>query len=729
MNDDLTKEKYMITPEENLKSIIEEIQNNEIMLPDFQRQFDWDLEKQNGLVASVLTKLPIGGILLLKADSKDYKSKRIGLDSQEGAIGVIPNKTNFLLDGQQRMTCLTNVFSDIIHEASGKRVSKLASRQLLATRFYLKIDRWSEDIETGSQKDLFGIRSLDFRFDVSKAEEPDFFTADISDYIECRTFFASEYDKKPYMPCHRYDDKLDDYCFETPGVYLIPLFLLVGSDSKDDKLRKKRLLAIIKRMKDMIVEAISTCHTNLELADKEMFAFSVITDQLDKDNYRKALDKDIIFNELVQDKADLWEDYFQKYLYSCVEKLKLNKIEMPEGSRARAIDIYENMNMGGLSLSTFDLVAARVAKSSRDALHDRVLRSLSSNKKYNLSAIPAEVRRYIPKEYNASKMIGAVEGRISSVCSNLFLEVLGLYCNNKMYNPNEAKCMYSKSAQILKLSELEIDENCEKVCIAIDRAFCFLQTRCGIQSLSDVNYKLMIRLIAYIFTNDEWYNNPAVHDKIEAWYWAAVFSGEYDKDQNERFEKNLKSMLESLTVKSKAYDWIVTLKDNVLETPYFSECSFLLMEKADEDRFPKEHLGKYFCQLYLSRPYSDLIHDDIIVNVFLKGKLQKHHIIPLGSVKKIGESSDKLRNDKKNLANSPLNYVYITESTNLEISAKSLLEYEKVITASAKSALSIVNYPNVNDLDDLTKVRGWLKERHEILKGYIQNRIKTLLSS
>ena len=129
----------MITPEENLKSIVEEIQNNKIMLPDFQRQFDWSIEKQSGLVASVLTKLPVGGILLLTADSKDYKSKRIGLDSKEKINGDIPDKTNFLLDGQQRMTCLTNVFSDVIHEASEQKVSKLASRQLLATRFYLKI--------------------------------------------------------------------------------------------------------------------------------------------------------------------------------------------------------------------------------------------------------------------------------------------------------------------------------------------------------------------------------------------------------------------------------------------------------------------------------------------------------------------------------------------------------------------------------------------------------------
>lgn len=719
----------MITPEENLKSIIEEIQKNEIMLPDFQRQFDWDLEKQSGLVASVLTKLPVGGILLLKADSKDYKSKRIGLDSKEGITGSIPSKTNFLLDGQQRMTCLTNVFSDVIHEASEKKVSKLASRQLLATRFYLKIDRWSESIIPESQKDLFGIRSLDFRFDVSKGQEPDFLTADISDKIEYRTFLASEYDKKPYMPGQRYDDKLDDYCFETPGVYLIPLYLLVGSDSKDDKLRKKRLLAIIKRMKDQIVEAISTYHANLDSLQKEAFAFSVITDQLDRDGYKKASDKDKEFDTLVSDKADLWEDYFQKYLYSCVENIKLNKIEMPEGSRARAIDIYENMNMGGLSLSTLDLVAARVAKVSQDSLYDRILAYLTKNKKYNMSAIPVEVKAFLPKDYNASKSTGAVDTRVSKACADLFLEVLGLYCNNKSYDSNEAKCIYSKSPQILKLSEKEIDENCEKVCVAIDRALCFLQTRCGIQTVSDVNYKLMIRLIAYIFTNDKWYNSSAVHDKLEAWYWSAVFSGEYDKDQNDRYEKNLKSILESLTIKSKGYDWIITLRDNILETPYFSDCSFLLMEKANEDRVPKEHLGKYFCQFFLSRPYADLIDDGITVSVFSKEKLEKHHIIPLGSVTKIGESSDKLRADKTNVANSPLNYVFITDGTNLKISDKSLKEYEDAITASAKSSLSIVNYPSITDLDNIALVKKWLTERHKLIKGQIQNRVKTLLSS
>ena len=268
----------MDTPVENLKGIINEIKNNEIMLPDFQRQFDWNIEKQCGLVASVLTRLPVGGILLLKADSKDYKSKRIGLDAKEDLGGNIPDKTNFLLDGQQRMTCLTNVFSDVIHESSKYKIGKLASKSYLATRFYLKINKWNADIESGTQKDLFGIRTLDFRFDVSKGEEPDFLTADIIDYIECRTFTAREYGTTEYMPSNKYTSELDDYCSATKGVYLIPLFLLVGTDSHDVKLRKGRLLDIIKKMRSDIVSSIKTHHNNLADSEKKIFAMTLITD-------------------------------------------------------------------------------------------------------------------------------------------------------------------------------------------------------------------------------------------------------------------------------------------------------------------------------------------------------------------------------------------------------------------------------------------------------------------
>lgn len=717
----------MNTPEENLKGIIEDIQNNKIMLPDFQRQFDWDLEKQKALVASVLTKLPVGGVLLLKADCDDYKSKRIGIDPQEAIKGPIPSKPNFLLDGQQRMTCLTNVFSDVIQDATEKKVSKLASRTLLAARFYLKIDRWNAETEPESSKDLFGLRTLDFRFDVSKDEEPDFLTAGVIDYIEYRPFLAPDYNnQKPYMPGQLYNEKLDDYCFATPDVYLIPLFLLVGSNSKDDRLRQKRLLAILKRIRDHVVESMTTHYANVEMDKKDDFAFSVTTDSLDKEKYENADDKEMAFEEIVEEKADLWLELFKNYLYSCIEQMKLNKIEMPEGSRARAIDIYENMNMGGLSLSTLDLVAARAAKSSNEALYDRILAYLVADNVYNQDAIPIEVKTYIPSGYNAGKQLGVIDSRVGKAGTDLFLEVLSLYCNNKNYDSNEAKAAYSKAQYILKLTDEEINSNCKRVCVAVDRAFCFLQTRCGVRSITDVNYKMMLRLIAYVFTNEKWYKSAKVHDKLEAWYWASIFSGEFDKDQNDRFEKNLKNILESLTNPSKGYTWIEQLKDKVLATPYFSDCSFMLMEKANEGRTPKEHLGKYICQFFLTRPYSDLISDDQKIHVFSE-KLERHHIVPLGSITKIGQLTEQLREDKNNVINSPLNFVYISDDANGKISDKSLGDYEKAITPAAKASLGIANYPCVADLSDKDKVRQWLINRHSTLQGLIQNRISALL--
>ena len=55
----------------DFKELVRDIESKKILLPDFQRDFVWkDEEKQKKIVASVLTKMPIGSILLLtsKAD-------------------------------------------------------------------------------------------------------------------------------------------------------------------------------------------------------------------------------------------------------------------------------------------------------------------------------------------------------------------------------------------------------------------------------------------------------------------------------------------------------------------------------------------------------------------------------------------------------------------------------------------------------------------------------------
>ena len=62
----------MLQPfQESLDKTITKIKNNRILLPNFQRDFVWrEEDNQKNLVASVLTKMPIGNILLLKVKEK-----------------------------------------------------------------------------------------------------------------------------------------------------------------------------------------------------------------------------------------------------------------------------------------------------------------------------------------------------------------------------------------------------------------------------------------------------------------------------------------------------------------------------------------------------------------------------------------------------------------------------------------------------------------------------------
>lgn len=91
----------MNTYREDLKEVIKKIKNKEILLPDFQRRFVWKEElRQSLLVASVLAKMPIGSILLLNSDAKDYAYKIIGCKERKTCeeLGV-SGEILALLDG------------------------------------------------------------------------------------------------------------------------------------------------------------------------------------------------------------------------------------------------------------------------------------------------------------------------------------------------------------------------------------------------------------------------------------------------------------------------------------------------------------------------------------------------------------------------------------------------------------------------------------------------------
>lgn len=709
----------------DFRELVRNIDNRKILLPDFQREFVWkEEEQQRKIVASVLAKMPIGSILLLQSKPTEYSSKLIGCKNELNTDDITDN-VEFLLDGQQRITVLTNVFSNVIHEKCNK-ISDLINPSL-KRRFFLRIPKWSK---CKYERDLFGVRTLDFSIQNPDNVDPDFLTGDILPFVESIGFLKD--DQKPYNPKTKLSTELDQFCLKYEKGYLIPLYLLASSDGPKKAQVDLRFRTIIKNIATKIGNEIEDHYVSLsDEVLKKQFVIEIFGEQ---ELYDQIKEGSTSFHEELQPKIELWQDYLKGYLESCVRRVYLNKIIVPESKRARAIDIYENLNRGGISLNTFDLVMARVAKVSKENFYKRLVAYIQKMEKYTKTVLPDNIETILSEElqngnYNASLRTGCYnteKNEISRKYIDAFLDVLSLYCYNKEFLPESYKLENIKRDKILAIEPNDINDNAEKVCTAIDRALFFFQTRCGIRNIQEINYQLMLVLVATIFMKDEFFFNKDAHKTLEAWYWAAIFSGEYDKDQNVIMIQHLQTLVKTLKgIENK--DWIKNLKDYVLDAQNFSDEKFLLYEKVNEDRYPKGIIRSFMCQYLLAKTYSDMFDSNKIISVFCEeaSTLQAHHIIPLGSVKKVGQTTSELRNKKDNICNSPLNFVYITRESNNSISDKPISEYIKLITDESKQALHITTF--TKDAYDDDYVKDILKNRFSGLRGDIKSHINSLI--
>ncbi|WP_275787454.1 GmrSD restriction endonuclease domain-containing protein [Pararhizobium gei] len=87
---------------QSLKTLLEQVRDGRIQLPEFQRDYVWSEEAVISLLASISKGYPVGALLTLERGGEvDFKPRGV-----EGATfgSVVPE--SLLLDGQQRMTSL-----------------------------------------------------------------------------------------------------------------------------------------------------------------------------------------------------------------------------------------------------------------------------------------------------------------------------------------------------------------------------------------------------------------------------------------------------------------------------------------------------------------------------------------------------------------------------------------------------------------------------------------------
>lgn len=92
-----------------LPDILRDITAGRVQLPDFQRGWVWDDNHVRSLLVSIARAFPVGAVMLLDTGGQ----VRFQVRPVEGVTftGAIPDPEKLILDGQQRLTSLTQVLA------------------------------------------------------------------------------------------------------------------------------------------------------------------------------------------------------------------------------------------------------------------------------------------------------------------------------------------------------------------------------------------------------------------------------------------------------------------------------------------------------------------------------------------------------------------------------------------------------------------------------------------
>ena len=128
----------------------------------------------------------------------------------------------------------------------------------------------------------------------------------------------------------------------------------------------------------------------------------------------------------------------------------------------------------------------------------------------------------------------------------------------------------------------------------------------------------------------------------------------------------------------------------------------------------------------MAKGYKDFFSEKTI-NYLYTDSLEIHHLLPLGSDPdlKVGESTKKLRKDKYNPYNSPLNMLFVTKTSNGEISDWSYARY--IQDDRIRKVLNTVGC--ISGLSSDVSIEDFLSARYDLFESAISERLGKLRDS
>lgn len=93
-----------------LSDLLKDIISGKIQLPDFQRGWVWDDDHIRDLLVSIAKSFPVGAVMLLESGG-EVRFQTRPVEGLEDSIGISISPERLILDGQQRLTTLTQAMA------------------------------------------------------------------------------------------------------------------------------------------------------------------------------------------------------------------------------------------------------------------------------------------------------------------------------------------------------------------------------------------------------------------------------------------------------------------------------------------------------------------------------------------------------------------------------------------------------------------------------------------
>lgn len=545
------------------------LRKGDLLLPNFQRPFVWNPERWQSLMASILLKYPVGQALIGTEANSHIMSVREPLSIPEETLKEIfirkanlkpgevkgievtqylqkgePYSCEYLLDGQQRLTALDLMLGTAYH-FSGKELHR--SYRL---RWFLNLNK-------------LGLKELQW---INTREMPH--------EEACEAFVFVKYkktDKKcPYYYKASYSDlanfctvkQLQELAGLEEGIYLpLDQIYIENIDSKSLKFDPTFLIDFSEDKQEDIL--LNTTEGQNLRNNRNLNKISELTYQEEWKKLRR--------------KFSIWRSNLEETLTEIV-KFEFPVLVVPSNEFDRLAGIFSVINMGGVELSTFDLLVAKtttVESSLRDVMKSACVQSLKDFKN-SISLIPESAKTTLDEFWNIGNFLGEKNSKevgqgieFPESIARSFAQTIVLHaqlskaldddwstrsnpllrCRENKQNPDFLANPTPQEAArsilrlddwgysdklVLGLSRQEVQKVQAQSAKQLLRAYFFMKARLGILKLSSLPYRQMDLVLATVLTDSVWKQlnqdpSGTLMQKIQWWYWGSIFGGAYQK--------------------------------------------------------------------------------------------------------------------------------------------------------------------------------------------------------